>query len=458
MVPGRGGMPGVYPAPALAGWVRLPALRRERRAVDDVGWAAAVPELSRAHLADGRHDLRGHAQAAADVVPGDVVRHQPEERRQRPRPAAGARAGQLRDRLDVAAQAAPGDGPAGPRSPRRRGRGRRNLRRRPGKGQAGPGDREQGHRRGGGRGAMAKASAASACAASRTCRRTACCPSSQRRRGARARWSTPMAGAAMPGWRRPATSTRSPSSAAVPIRPTRSCRASISVASLLKRWLIGTHQGGIQHQQLDYYLDEFTFRFNRRRSQARGAALPSPRPAGRRCRTGALSHHHRKPAQTGQICALRSVKGISHFRYFKAHRLPHILCLHGSGSNRAGRSPSHPPRWRAVRRVLERALARFHVWVVGVGSGRNRQRLRAFYGAGRANHRPCNSKPSERVPGILGSVTRRAVVRGVLGALPTDKANCHLYRRLLDRLAAHHSHLQLGVCIPPAHRRMVTRQ
>jgi transposase-like protein len=43
-----------------------------------------------------------------------------------------------------------------------------------------------------------------------------------------------------------------------------------TVASLLKRWLIGTHQGGIQHRQLDYYLDEFTFRFNRRRSQARG--------------------------------------------------------------------------------------------------------------------------------------------------------------------------------------------
>lgn len=42
------------------------------------------------------------------------------------------------------------------------------------------------------------------------------------------------------------------------------------VASLLKRWLIGTHQGGVQHQHLDYYLDEFTFRFNRRRSQARG--------------------------------------------------------------------------------------------------------------------------------------------------------------------------------------------
>jgi len=42
------------------------------------------------------------------------------------------------------------------------------------------------------------------------------------------------------------------------------------VAALLKRWLLGTHQGGIQHQHLDYYLDEFTFRFNRRRSKARG--------------------------------------------------------------------------------------------------------------------------------------------------------------------------------------------
>ena len=40
--------------------------------------------------------------------------------------------------------------------------------------------------------------------------------------------------------------------------------------SLLKRWLVGTHQGGIQHQHLDYYLDEFTFRFNRRHSKARG--------------------------------------------------------------------------------------------------------------------------------------------------------------------------------------------
>ena len=42
------------------------------------------------------------------------------------------------------------------------------------------------------------------------------------------------------------------------------------VASLLKRWMLGTHQGAIQASHLDYYLDEFTFRFNRRSSRSRG--------------------------------------------------------------------------------------------------------------------------------------------------------------------------------------------
>lgn len=42
------------------------------------------------------------------------------------------------------------------------------------------------------------------------------------------------------------------------------------VASLLKRWLLGTHQGAIGPEHLDYYLDEFTFRFNRRTSAWRG--------------------------------------------------------------------------------------------------------------------------------------------------------------------------------------------
>ena len=42
------------------------------------------------------------------------------------------------------------------------------------------------------------------------------------------------------------------------------------VASLLKRWLMGTHQGRVEHRHLPYYLDEFTFRFNRRTSRSRG--------------------------------------------------------------------------------------------------------------------------------------------------------------------------------------------
>jgi len=42
------------------------------------------------------------------------------------------------------------------------------------------------------------------------------------------------------------------------------------VAALLKRWLLGVHQGGTSRRHLDAYLDEFTFRFNRRTSRHRG--------------------------------------------------------------------------------------------------------------------------------------------------------------------------------------------
>ena len=62
------------------------------------------------------------------------------------------------------------------------------------------------------------------------------------------------------------------------------------VVSLLKRWLLGTHQGAVSHKHLDYYLDEFTFRFNRRNSRHRGklfyrllqqAVAVGPMPYGR---------------------------------------------------------------------------------------------------------------------------------------------------------------------------------
>ena len=42
------------------------------------------------------------------------------------------------------------------------------------------------------------------------------------------------------------------------------------VASLVKRWLLGTHQGAVAGDHLQAYLDEFAFRFNRSRSEFRG--------------------------------------------------------------------------------------------------------------------------------------------------------------------------------------------
>ena len=42
------------------------------------------------------------------------------------------------------------------------------------------------------------------------------------------------------------------------------------VSSLLKRWILGTHQGSVVPDRLQSYLEEFTFRFNRRTSRSRG--------------------------------------------------------------------------------------------------------------------------------------------------------------------------------------------
>ena len=78
------------------------------------------------------------------------------------------------------------------------------------------------------------------------------------------------------------------------------------VAALLKRWLLGTLQGGIQHQHLDYYLDEFTFRFNRRRSQAAASCFTAS--SSRRWPwTGSLPLHH----QTWHFRQSRRSGGIS---------------------------------------------------------------------------------------------------------------------------------------------------
>jgi transposase-like protein len=43
-----------------------------------------------------------------------------------------------------------------------------------------------------------------------------------------------------------------------------------TIISLLKRWILGTHQGAVSALHMEYYLDEFVFRFNRRRAKNRG--------------------------------------------------------------------------------------------------------------------------------------------------------------------------------------------
>ena len=45
------------------------------------------------------------------------------------------------------------------------------------------------------------------------------------------------------------------------------------IASLVKRWLLGTHQGSVDGAHLQAYLDELAFRFNRRTSRSRGLVL-----------------------------------------------------------------------------------------------------------------------------------------------------------------------------------------
>ena len=52
--------------------------------------------------------------------------------------------------------------------------------------------------------------------------------------------------------------------------PTSCLPAVHRVVSLAKRWLLGTHQGAADSTHMSHYLNEFVFRFNRRRSRSRG--------------------------------------------------------------------------------------------------------------------------------------------------------------------------------------------
>lgn len=60
------------------------------------------------------------------------------------------------------------------------------------------------------------------------------------------------------------------------------------VISLLKRWLLGTHRGAISHEHLNDYLDELTFRFNRRTSASQRDQHPKRLAPQRRLVSGVL--------------------------------------------------------------------------------------------------------------------------------------------------------------------------
>jgi hypothetical protein len=103
---------------------------RRRRLLADGRPATWLRGLSLGDLGHGGHDLRRHADAARELVRGDLVGGQPETRRLGARAAARVRLRQLPDGVGVASQAAPRDGDPTTRAPGRRGRGRRELLRR----------------------------------------------------------------------------------------------------------------------------------------------------------------------------------------------------------------------------------------------------------------------------------------------------------------------------------------
>ena len=79
---------------------------------------------------------------------------------------------------------------------------------------------------------------------------------------ARARWCAPTGGQATTLRDSPTSTIRSPT--ALPAVPVARCRSSMESFSNLKTWLGGTHQGRVQRNHLQAYLNEFAFRHNRR--------------------------------------------------------------------------------------------------------------------------------------------------------------------------------------------------
>jgi hypothetical protein len=74
------------------------------------------------------------------------------------------------------------------------------------------------------------------------------------------------------------------------------------LASSGRTALLGTHHGGIGAQHVEAYLNEFVFRFNRRRSSARAALLP-PAPEWGRDAKARLRHDRLVASRAGREAA-----------------------------------------------------------------------------------------------------------------------------------------------------------
>lgn len=258
-------MPRVPHPVALAARMDLPKVRWPEVLENEAG-CALLPKLSAVCFGYGGHSVRRHAQAVATLVRSDVACHQPEIWSQRVGPSANFELRQLSHSLELAAQTAA----AMVRPGRDRLSGMVEV------DEIFIGGERSGKR---GRGAAGKALVLIAAQAAgkgigriRLARVTSAsgdnlCPAVTQAVEVGSTVCTD-------GWKG-YNGLRDLGYKHETIRPTPALGDNLlplanRVASLLKRWLLGTHQGAVQPSHLDYYLDEFTFRFNRRTSGSRG--------------------------------------------------------------------------------------------------------------------------------------------------------------------------------------------
>lgn len=253
----------------MARWIPVSRVwRRQKLAAADAAHVDSMRHVRPAGIRDSRHDFPRHADAADDLVPGDVVDHQPTDGCKCSGIAGSLGAGQLRDSLDLAAQVAPRDGATGARSvdwP------------------SGSHETYLGGLEEGVRGRQTHKKVLIAVAAEEDGEgigriRMRRIPDASANSLEAFVFEAVAPGGLLHtdgllsydrlekrGYQHRITFLKGRRESTAELLP-RVHR----VVSLLKRWLLGTHQGAVSHAHLDYYLDEFTFRFNRRTSRHRG--------------------------------------------------------------------------------------------------------------------------------------------------------------------------------------------